>query len=93
MTATELSDPFASCDIRFSGDVSVIFSSSAVRYFRARGIVFKGRSAIEGRGGSRRESVESRCFCRSAATSCHFAPEEMVTVAAMLGDSKYMSRS
>jgi len=93
VTATELSSPFASCDMRFSGKVSVIFSSSAVRYLLARGIVFKGRSATVGRGGSTRESVESRCFCLSAATSCHFAPEEMVTVAAMLGDSKYMSRS
>lgn len=95
VTSTELNSPFASCDTNFSGTVSVIFSSSSVRYLRAREIVFNGRLSIAGRGGSRRESVEVRWFCRSAATCCHVAPEEMVTVAAMLGNStrKCMSRS
>lgn len=90
VTATELSSPFASCDTSLSGTVSVIFSSSSVRYLRARGMVFIGRSfsSRAGRGGSRRESVEARCFCRSAATCCHVAPEEMLIVAAMLGDSR-----
>jgi hypothetical protein len=84
VTVTELSSPFASCGPRFSTNVSVIFISSVVRNLRASGIVFKGIFSIGGRGGSTRERVASRCFCLSPATSCHVAPEEMVTVAVIL---------
>ena len=46
--------------------------------------MFNDTSSISGSGGSSAEIVASRCFCLSAATSCHVAPEAMVTVAAMV---------
>jgi hypothetical protein len=42
--------------------------------------VFNGRSVTSGIVGSIRAIVESRYACRSAATSCHVAPDAIVTV-------------
>lgn len=39
---------------------------------------------IFGNGGSMAAIVASRCLCLSAATSCHVAPEAVVTVAAIV---------
>lgn len=62
----------------------MILISSAVRYFFASGIVLSGVSVISGRGGAMAAIVASRCFCLSAATSCHVAPDAVVTVVAIV---------
>lgn len=79
-TATELISALASCRTSSSTVLSVILISSGVRTCFASGIVFNGISLSSGRGGSMAAIVASRCFCLSAATSCHVAPDAMVTV-------------
>ena len=83
-TVTALNSPLASCGASCSTLLSVILISSAVRMSFAMGTVFKGGEGISGKAGSIAASVASRCFCLSAATSCHVAPEAIVTVAAMV---------
>ena len=43
--------------------------------------MLSGILVISGIAGSMSAIVASRCFCRSAATSCHVAPDAIVTVA------------
>ena len=81
---TALRDPSANLGINCSTVLSVMVISSAERISFAKGMVFNGRFAISGKGGSRAAIVASRCFCRSCATSCHVAPDAMVTVAAIV---------
>src|ERR1700709_1685841 len=82
ITSTALSDLLANFGTNCSTVLSVIFISASVSTFFATAIVFNGTSAIFGRAGSMDAIVVSRYACLSAATSCHVAPEAMVTVAA-----------
>jgi hypothetical protein len=94
VTSTELIFPSAICAARSSTVLSVILISSGERTSFARGIVFSGTFLMSGRPGSRAAIVSSRCFCLSAATSCHVAPEAMVTFAAIVsGSSQSVGRA
>lgn len=79
VTATELISALASCRTSSSTVLSVILISG-VRICFANGIVLNGMSLISRSEGSIAAIVASRCFCLSAATSCHVAPEAMVIV-------------
>jgi hypothetical protein len=80
VTVTALNSLFATASARPSTVLSVILISSAVSTCFAIGRVFNGILAIFGIVGSIRAIVASRWACRSAATSCHVAPEAIVTV-------------
>ncbi len=71
----------AKSETSFSAGVCVISISLGVMSCFGIPVTFKGNlDGTSGTGGSTAAIVASRCFCLSAATSCHVAPDAIVIV-------------